>query len=294
MSSSSSKTNNNGSDTTSEYGNQSIPPNLRSPWLDNDNDNAPTLPPPNLAPVLGNPQPQPPPALPPTMPNKQEDNSNKTDYKSPNNFESPNNNIMQESKGDNDNLLFQEPDDPFPDFLYILDNSDSDSTQSSTHKSSMPTPVTQSNIFQTWSGHTVTPSLRVQELEEKFGSINPDFTTKTIILQAIESIRCMLPDSTFNWLHPWTYVMSLANQDTLTFLAAMKQPDQDKFIVAMEKEVANHIKRNHWKIVTMDEMHCTGHHKRPINAVWSFKHKCNPFRLIVKYKAQLCAHGGQT
>jgi hypothetical protein len=29
-------------------------------------------------------------------------------------------------------------------------------------------------------------------------------------------------------------------------------------------------------------------------AVWSFKRKRNPFGVITKYKARLCAHGGQT
>jgi hypothetical protein len=41
-------------------------------------------------------------------------------------------------------------------------------------------------------------------------------------------------------------------------------------------------------------MQQTGYTGRVIMAVWSFKRKQNPLVVITKYKARLCAHGGQT
>jgi hypothetical protein len=62
----------------------------------------------------------------------------------------------------------------------------------------------------------------------------------------------------------------------------------------MEKEVSDHSERQHWQIFTRDEMKRTGYNGRVIMAVWTFKRKQNPFGEITKYKARLCAHGGQT
>ena len=41
-------------------------------------------------------------------------------------------------------------------------------------------------------------------------------------------------------------------------------------------------------------MLANGYKEKPIMGVWSMKRKRNPLGMIVKYKAHLCAHGGQT
>ena len=80
----------------------------------------------------------------------------------------------------------------------------------------------------------------------------------------------------------------------MTLKQALQEPDADKFLLAMEKEVQDHVKRNHWKITTIADMHKSGYQGKPIMAVWSMKRKRNPLGEIVKHKARLCAHGGQT
>ena len=74
----------------------------------------------------------------------------------------------------------------------------------------------------------------------------------------------------------------------------MQEPDADKFLEAMIKEIEDHVQCKHWKLVTDKQMHATGHTGRPIMGVWLMKRKRNPVGEIVKYKARFCAHGGQT
>ena len=75
---------------------------------------------------------------------------------------------------------------------------------------------------------------------------------------------------------------------------ALKQPDAEEFLEAMVKEVEDHARREHWKIVTVSEMIASGCKGKPIMGAWSMKRKRNPLGVIAKHKARLCAHGGQT
>ena len=86
----------------------------------------------------------------------------------------------------------------------------------------------------------------------------------------------------------------MADPDTMTLKEALKQPDAEEFLKAMAKEVEDHVRREHWKIMTVSEMIASGHKGEPIMGVWSMKRKRNPLGVIVKCKARLCAHGGQT
>ena len=139
--------------------------------------------------------------------------------------------------------------------------------------------------FRSRSGRTVKVSEKVLDSSERFGSINPAFSTKLAVAHFYALVTTMLDDATFNVLHPFSYVASLADKDTMNFNEAMKQSDRDKFVIAMEKEVSDHVQREHWKIYSRTEMRRTGYSGRVIMAVWSFKRKRNPFGVITKYKA---------
>ena len=91
-----------------------------------------------------------------------------------------------------------------------------------------------------------------------------------------------------------TFAATEADPDAVTSKQALAEPDADQFPLAMEKEVNDHVTRKHWKSVTNEEMKRAGHTAKPIMAVWSMKCKRNPLGEIVKFKARLCAHGGQT
>ena len=62
----------------------------------------------------------------------------------------------------------------------------------------------------------------------------------------------------------------------------------------MIKEIEDHTKLGHWRVTTREEMRERNYPHKPIAAIWSFKRKRNPFGKIIKYKARLCCHGGQT
>jgi len=62
----------------------------------------------------------------------------------------------------------------------------------------------------------------------------------------------------------------------------------------MVKEIFDHTSRGHWRILTKAEMRKSNYFYQPIMAIWSFKRKRTPFGEIMKYKARLCCHSGQT
>jgi hypothetical protein len=111
--------------------------------------------------------------------------------------------------------------------------------------------------------------------------------------QTIERLSSLL-DGTINYIHPLSFAITLADPDTMTLSQALTQPDADQFINAMEKEVRDHEQRGHWHIVSKADMRKCGYSHHPIMAVWSMKRKRDPLGIITKYKARLCAHGGQT
>jgi hypothetical protein len=68
----------------------------------------------------------------------------------------------------------------------------------------------------------------------------------------------------------------------------MTQEVAHQFIEAIQKEVADHELQNHWTIVYPSTVPRTA---KPIQAIWSFKHKQHPDGALVKHKTRLCAHG---
>ena len=69
---------------------------------------------------------------------------------------------------------------------------------------------------------------------------------------------------------------------------ALAQPDHDKFIGAMEKELKQHSKLKHWRIVHKPQVR---RNAKPIPMVWTLCRKRDPAGEIVKWKARLCAGG---
>ena len=101
-------------------------------------------------------------------------------------------------------------------------------------------------------------------------------------------------DTSTSELHPLasvcTYLFGFqaTDLDTMTLKEALAQKDSEKFLLAMKKELSDHILRKHWRVVPKS---CVPPHKRCIPMVWSMKRKRNPLGEITKWKARLCAGG---
>ena len=76
----------------------------------------------------------------------------------------------------------------------------------------------------------------------------------------------------------------------MTLDEALKQTDRKEFIKAMHKEIADHIRHKHWKVVARSSV---PRGKFPIPMVWSMKRKRNPigFRFFVCHVADPLAPG---
>ncbi|CAJ1954060.1 unnamed protein product [Cylindrotheca closterium] len=91
--------------------------------------------------------------------------------------------------------------------------------------------------------------------------------------------------------HSFASIYGLAGStdlDTMTFSEAMRAHDKNKFVKAMYKELGDHIRRKHWKVVPIGSIPT---HKRAIPMVWAMKQKKNPLGEIIKWKARLCSGG---
>ncbi len=96
-------------------------------------------------------------------------------------------------------------------------------------------------------------------------------------------------DGTINQIHFLSFSTDLSSNKIFTYKEAMTQEDAHLFIEAVQKEVADHELWNYWTIVHCSTVLRTA---KPIQAIWSFKHKQHPDGILVKHKARLCAHGG--
>jgi len=86
-----------------------------------------------------------------------------------------------------------------------------------------------------------------------------------------------------------TVALDMSNNEVFTYTKALQQPDADKFVEAMGKEVNDHESRDHWEIVCRSTIPAG---VKTIRAIWSFKRKQYPDGTLNKHKACLCAHGG--
>ena len=56
-----------------------------------------------------------------------------------------------------------------------------------------------------------------------------------------------------NICQPTALITAMISKDILTYGEMKRQPDKPKFITAMQKEISDHEKRKHWKLVHRSE-----------------------------------------
>ena len=115
-----------------------------------------------------------------------------------------------------------------------------------------------------------------------------------IVCNLIEPMTT-LEDGTLNSVPElFAYPASVAKKDTMYIKKSMQQDDRNEFLKAMVKEIEDHTVRGHWRIAPREEIEHRNYKHKPTMAIWSFNRKRNPMGDIIKYKARLCCHGGQT
>ena len=90
-----------------------------------------------------------------------------------------------------------------------------------------------------------------------------------------------LPDGTLNFPYPLALAAQAADTETFHYTTAMQQPDRDKFILAMIKEVDDLTKAEVWEL----ERRADIGNQKVIKAIWSFKRKRLPDGTYLKHKA---------
>jgi len=111
-----------------------------------------------------------------------------------------------------------------------------------------------------------------------------------VAFEAQVVLNALLDDLEIDKGHPLAYAAS-ADPDTMYLDQAMREPDREKFIEAMQKEIKDHEERGHWEVVPRDSLP----KGTPIlPAVWSMKRKRRlTTREVYKWKARLTIHGGK-
>ena len=96
-------------------------------------------------------------------------------------------------------------------------------------------------------------------------------------------------DGTFNSFMTHAFAAGKESNEVYTFREMLKQEDRLDFVNAMEKEIDDHVRREHWEIIPRSMM---PQDMKTIMSIWSFKRKRLPDGTLNKHKARLCAHGG--
>ena len=103
-----------------------------------------------------------------------------------------------------------------------------------------------------------------------------------------EEILDLNVDYCINNGNPLCLVAKSGKNDTFHFHDAMQQDDRHEFIKAMIKELDEHHKNKHWRLVPRKQIGKA----KTLKAIWAFKRKRRPDGSLLKYKARLNAHGG--
>ena len=97
-------------------------------------------------------------------------------------------------------------------------------------------------------------------------------------------------DSTCNSVLHHVYTVGKETNESYTFKDMLAQDAKAQFVTAIQKEIDDHDKHNHWDIVLRSSM---PKEMKTSMAIWSFKRKRFPDGTLNKHNARLCAHGGQ-
>ena len=100
--------------------------------------------------------------------------------------------------------------------------------------------------------------------------------TATFLPTTDDSHDCLLQPSTSNYSepHPMAILCShmfafiATDPETMTLVDNLQHPDWAKFILAIHKELTEHISRRHWKVVPLKNV---PPQKRRLHMVWSTK-----------------------
>ena len=116
------------------------------------------------------------------------------------------------------------------------------------------------------------------------------YVAKAIVISSMEALNSYY-DGTVDTLQNHVYVANeIVNNDTFTINEVKQYPERASFKEAMIAEIDDHKERNHCELVDRNSIP-KGHKTAMI--IWSCNIKRYPGGRIMKYKARLCAHGGQ-
>ena len=94
---------------------------------------------------------------------------------------------------------------------------------------------------------------------------------------------------------PWAYATShkVNGPDNPSFNEAMFGKELDKYIEALQKEIAQLVKQKTWEVIPHSKVPLSPNGKqcRVLKATWAFKLKQLPDGSPSKYKAQYCVQG---
>ena len=71
------------------------------------------------------------------------------------------------------------------------------------------------------------------------------------------------------------FALITTDPDTMNLKEALSGSGRNNFIVAMEKELGDHVTRKHWKVIPLKDVPRT---KTCLHMVWSMKRKRSPIR----------------
>ena len=91
------------------------------------------------------------------------------------------------------------------------------------------------------------------------------FTCDIYLVEIADNVSAFFDDMEF--------LLTLADKNMMTLKDALNEPDAEEFMKAMIKEVEDHVRREHWIIVSVHDMIRSGYKEKPIMGVWSMKRK---------------------
>jgi hypothetical protein len=109
-------------------------------------------------------------------------------------------------------------------------------------------------------------------------------------LLATQDLFPLLDQTTCHALQNIVTSTASLTKDTLHYGEMQRDPDQEHFEQDMRREIFNLFTSNTVKIVSRSTIPSDN---KPLQAIWSFRHKRRPDWSIAKCKARICPHGGQ-